>query len=92
MIFCTPANLKTDTSALRLRATKDHRSRFSRSSVSTVRGPADWSVDPDSEPGRSAPIPAHTPGAASLRPPAGQLAAGCTLDTASGSSFLTSQG
>jgi hypothetical protein len=81
---------------------------FSRSSVSTVRGPAGWSgqrlisrslilgsqcrlKEALFRSGESGPsvtigsadtaslIPAHTPGAASLRPPAGQLAGRATL-------------
>lgn len=86
---------------------------FSRSSVSTVRGPAGWSgqrlisrslIESQCRrsgalfrSGESGPsvtigwtdtaylIPAHTPGAASLHRQAGQLAAGCTHNTASGS-------
>jgi hypothetical protein len=74
--FVALSQNETRIRALRLRANKGQRSSFSRSSVSTVRGPAGWWTAP------------HHP---ALIPPAQadaiarNSAAGCTLNLASGS-------
>lgn len=89
MILRAQSNSQADTTSQVQSYGLVQRSSFSRSSVSTVRGPAGWSGQRLIS--RSL-IPARTPGAASLHRQAGQLAAGCTHYSASSSHLSSRRG
>ena len=74
-----------------LEVSSEYRIRFSRKTVRAARGPADWSVDPDSEPGRSAPIRIRShvrPERCACPPSCANLAGRATLHLCPSSPFI----